>query len=133
LVTTLKQWSDRKKKVEEVLFKSYIFVYVSEKEYYNALKFPGAVRYVNIEGKAAKIPENQIDAIKNMINNQVDYSISSDYFKKGEQVEIINGPLLGAKGEIVSISGKKKLLIRIEQIGYSLVVHVSPDSIKVVG
>ena len=130
-VTTVKQWSDRKKKVEEVLFKSYIFVYVSKKEYLDALKCAGAVRYIAIEGKAVKVPDNQIEAIKNTINNKVEFSISADYFKKGELVEIISGPLHGAKGEVVSISGKRKLLIRIEQIGYSLVVHVSPDSIKV--
>jgi transcription antitermination factor NusG len=131
LVTTLKQWSDRKKKVEEVLFKSYIFVYVSEKEYYDALNFPGAVKYVTLGGKAAKIPENQIEAIKNTINNKVEYNINTEYFKKGKQVEIIGGPLKGAKGELISVSGKNRLLIRIEEIGYSLVVNVTPDSIKV--
>jgi len=131
LIKTIKQWSDRKKKVEEVLFKSYIFVYVSESEYYQALKFPGAVKYVSIEGKAAKIPENQIETIKNTLANKVEFTISPDYFKKDKHVEIINGPLKGAKGEIISLNGKKKLLIRIEQIGYSLVVHVSPDSIKI--
>jgi transcriptional antiterminator RfaH len=127
--TTIKQWSDRKKKVEEVLFKSYIFVYVSEKEYYDVLKCPGAVRYVTVDGKAAKIPENQIATIKNALNYHIEYSVSKERFKKGKQIEIINGPLQGAKGEVISESGKRKLLIRIEQIGYSLVVHVTADSI----
>jgi transcriptional antiterminator RfaH len=130
MTKTLKQWSDRKKMVEEVLFKSYIFVHVSEKEYYLALKCPGAVKYIFIEGKAAKISDNQIEAIKNTINNKLEFSISPDFFKKSKQVEIINGPLKGAIGEVVSINRKKKLLIRIEQIGYSLIAHIAPDSIK---
>ncbi len=130
MIKTLKQWSDRKKMVEEVLFKSYIFVHVSEKEYYDAIKCIGAVKYVSIDGKAAKIPDNQIEAIKNTLANKVEFTISPEYFQKDKPVEIISGPLKGAKGEIISLKGKKKLLIRIEQIGYSLVVHVSPESIK---
>ena len=40
LVTRLKMWSDRKKKVEEPLFRSYIFVYIDEREYFTALNVP---------------------------------------------------------------------------------------------
>jgi transcription antitermination factor NusG len=132
IIKTLKQWSDRMKQVEEVLFKSYIFVYVSEREYYEALKAPGAVKYISFNGKAAKIPDNQIETIKNTINNKIEFSVNQDIFKKGEKVEIINGPLCGSLGEVVLINGKKKLLIRIEQIGYSLLVHISGDAIRLV-
>jgi transcription antitermination factor NusG len=34
--TVVKQWSDRKKKVTEPLFKSYIFIYADEKERLNS-------------------------------------------------------------------------------------------------
>jgi len=130
LIKTLKQWSDRKKMVEEVLFKSYIFVYVSENEYYKALQNPGAVKYVSIEGKAVKLTENQIDTIKKTIENKLEFDISTEFFKKGGMVIVESGPLKGATGEIISMSGKKKLLIRINEIGYSLVVHISPIDLK---
>ena len=126
IVKTLKQWSDRKKKVEEVLFKSYIFVYVNEGTYIEALKVPGAVKYVSIEGKAVRLSENQMDAIKNTIANKLEFDLSTDYFRKGKTVEVKHGPLKGSRGEIVSSTGKKKLLIRIDEIGYSLLVHLSP-------
>jgi transcription antitermination factor NusG len=64
LHTVIKQWSDRKKKVEEPMIRSYVFVKISEKEYYNVLNIPAAVRYVTFEGKAAPIPEWQIDVMK---------------------------------------------------------------------
>jgi len=129
LIKTLKQWSDRKKKVEEVLFKSYIFVYVSENEYYEALRIPGAVRYVTIEGKAVKLSEGQMDLIKNTVENKLEFDLSTEYFKKGKIINIKKGPLKGASGEIVSWSGKKKLLIRINEIGYSLLVQLSPGDL----
>ncbi len=128
-IKTLKQWSDRKKKVEEVLFKSYVFVNLDERMYYEALKTPGAVKYVSFGGKAATISDKQIETIKNTINNELEFEISTDYFKKGDLLTIKKGPLRGATGEVVSWSGKKRLLVRINEIGYSLVVHLSPDDL----
>jgi transcriptional antiterminator RfaH len=129
LIKTIKQWSDRKKKVEEVLFKSYIFVYVDSLEYMEAIKIQGAVKYVSIEGKAVQLSEKQIEVIRNTIENKLEFDLSTDYFKKGSLIKIKNGPLKGANGEIVSISGKKRLLVRINEIGYSLLVHLSPGDL----
>jgi len=128
-IKTLKQWSDRKKKVEEVLFKSYVFVNLDEREYYEALKVPGVVKYVSFGGKAATITERQVETIKSTINNEIEFEISADYFKKGDLIKIKRGPLKGANGELVSWSGKKKLLVRINEIGYSLIVHLTPDDL----
>jgi transcription antitermination factor NusG len=130
IVDNYKQWSDRRKKVQEVLFKSYIFVHVSHREYYDALKVPGAVKYISFGGEAAKISDNQIDSIKNTINNKIDFSIFQGFIEKGKRVEISDGPMKGAQGEVIFYDGKKKLLIRIEQIGYSLIVNLSSGSIK---
>ena len=33
LITQMKQWSDRRMKVQEPLFRSYVFVFSNEKEY----------------------------------------------------------------------------------------------------
>ncbi|MEN8122552.1 MAG: UpxY family transcription antiterminator [Bacteroidota bacterium] len=125
-IKTLKQWSDRKKMVEEVLFKSYVFVNLSEREYYDALTPPGAVKYVTIEGKAAIVPDRQMDIIIKTIEKNLEFDISCEYLTKGKIINIKSGPLKGATGEVISWSGKKKLLIRINEIGYSLVVHLSP-------
>ncbi len=125
----LKQWSDRKKKVEEVLFKSYVFVNLDARNYYEALKVPGVVKYVSFEGKAVSISEKQIETIKNTINNELEFEISTEYFKKGDLLTIKKGPLKGATGEVVSWSGKKRLLVRITEIGYSLVVHLPLDDL----
>ena len=41
---TLKQWSDRKKWVDEVLIRSYVFVRITPLQYDTVLNTPGAVR-----------------------------------------------------------------------------------------
>lgn len=130
LVKTLRQWSDRKKKVEVPLINSYIFVKVSEKEYYNALNTPGVVKYVTFSGKTAPIRDSQIEAIRIMLDNNLEYELRTERFKKGQEVEIAYGALSGMKGEIIEFSGKNHLLIRIENIGYSLVVNVPEIHLK---
>ena len=46
VVTTMKQWSDRKKKVEEPLIKSYVFVNLEESNRDIVFEVPGVVRYL---------------------------------------------------------------------------------------
>ena len=94
----LRRWSDRKKWVEVPYINSYVFVNVSEKEYYNVLNTQGAVRYITFEGKAAPIPDWQIEAMKKIIDSDQMFHFSSQRFRKGEKILIEEGALAGFFG-----------------------------------
>jgi len=128
----LKQWSDRKKWVEEPLFISYLFVYINQNEYYKVLDVIGVVKYITFERKAAPIPEQQILAIKQFLNNEEDQMISSESFKIGDQVEIFRGTLKGLLGNLVDIRGKQKVRIEIESIGQSIILTIPKSYLKVI-
>ena len=133
LQTTIKQWSDRKKKVEEPMIKSYVFVKVSEKEYNIVLNIPGASRYIFFEGKPAIIPEWQIEVMKKMAEYDLPHFYSSENFKKGEKIKINAGPMEGYQGEVVHDSeGKQKVIIRIDNIGFSVVVESPASTLEIV-
>jgi transcription antitermination factor NusG len=129
LITVEKQWSDRKKKVEEPLIKSYIFVRVSEREYFDVLNVDGALAYVKFEGKPASIPDWQIEAVKKTIDNQLPFELTGNHLWPGEHVKITHGNLKGLEGEILNMKGKNRLVIRIESVGYSLVVEMDTDKL----
>ncbi len=131
LVKTLRQWSDRKKKVEIPLFNSYVFVFVSSKEYFSVLKVVGVVKFITFSGKAVTIPEKQIDAIKKTLQHELEMEATTEIFKIGQKIEIIEGILAGINGEIITISGKNKFLLRIENIGYSLLITINKSAIKI--
>ena len=57
---TLKQWSDRKKMVDEPLISSYVFVNVLQEHYFEVLNTPGAVKYIWFCGSLFK-PSSQIE------------------------------------------------------------------------
>jgi len=118
----LRKWKDRKKWIEEPLIRSYIFVKISELEYYTALNIEGAVKYISFSGKATPIPEWQIAAMQKLINTDYEVTISTKVFKPGAVVRIVSGVLSGFEGELVSYMGKKRVVIRISEIGQTLVV-----------
>jgi transcription antitermination factor NusG len=127
----LRQWSDRKKWIEEPLFKSYIFVNVSNKEFFNVLCIPGVIGYVCFEGKAYPVPEQQIVNIEKFVSQQEkEIVLTRERIKTGAQAEILTGPLQGVRGEIIKINNKSRILIRIESLGYCLHANVSQDEVK---
>lgn len=128
LVTQLKKWSDRKKKVEEPLFKSYVFVYSNEKEYIPILNVYGVIKFVCFERKAVVVPENQILAIKKFVS---DYEKGEEFkmlndvdLKVGQRVRIINGPMKGLTGRLETIRNKRHLIVYIDVVGQSIPVHI---------
>lgn len=127
----LRKWSDRKKWVEVPYINSYVFVKTSEKEYFDVLNTFNVVRFVTFEGQAAAIPEWQIEAMKKIVGSKEKFHFSSHHFKKGELLKIESGVLIGYSGEVIHDSdGKKKVLIRIDQIGYSMVVEMDILEVK---
>lgn len=124
------QWSDRLKWVEEPLIKSYIFIHVNERDYYDAINTPGLVCYVTFEGKAAPIPDRQIDLLKMLLNEGAEMEVSNDHFTPGQKIIVISGTLVGMQGEMVEYRGKKKVLVRLGTTGTNLLVTVSLDLIE---
>ncbi len=122
----LRQWSDRKKWVEEPLFRSYIFVRISEKEYLRVIQTLGIVRYVVFSGKAAAIPDWQIESLRLLVATDADLSLSNEHFKPGDPVKVVTGALAGFRGEVVELKGRKQLILRIDHLGLSLEVNVPP-------
>lgn len=128
----LRQWKDRKKWVEMPLISGYCFVYINRKEYLKVLQTDHVVCYVTFDGRPAQIPQPQIDKLKQLVA-QTDYevNVSLETFRSGEKVEIISGPLLGVQGELVSMRGKDRFIIRIDQINTVFSVEVESENITI--
>jgi len=122
------QWSDRKKMVEMPLFSSYIFICTSLSYYYELLNIAGIVKFVTFQGQPAELNENQINLIKLMVANYEDVEAVTETFEKGEQIKIIAGPLQNQIGELIEYKTSKKVLVKIENTGFSLIVQL-PNNI----
>ena len=134
LVTKVKQWSDRRKKIEEPLFKSYVFVRSNAKEYLPILNVYGVMRFVMFEKEAVVVPDNQIVAIKRFVE---DYEHGEEYkmqnkeeLKVGQKVRIINGPMKDLVGTLETICNKRHLIVYINVVGQYIPVHLSRAKVE---
>lgn len=128
-----RQWSDRIKLIEEPLLRGYLFVKVSNREYYDVLVTSGALRYVSFEGRPTAIPDCQIDDLKQfleMSNESVE--VTSKYIRKGDQVKVVLGPLKGVCGEVIEVRGKERLLLRFDSLGYFIHVELGMNKVEMI-
>lgn len=130
LVRTRKQWSDRKKWVEEPLFKSYIFI---GHEYFlknDISSIPGAIYILKFEGKPAIISNQEIENIRIAIQFPDHLSISNTAFRKGQKVKITNGRLAGLEGYIIQLKGKSKVFVTFDHLDASLSIEVDAGMLE---
>ncbi len=127
IIRQYRKWSDRVKAVDVPLLPSYLFVKVSEKEYYDILNSPYIVCYITFEGKAAPIPETQINNLRLICGAKDVESIEVKQldFKPGEKIRIMHGDFAGFEGEIVYEKAGAKLVVRLENLSCSIVVELS--------
>ena len=131
LQKTLKQWSDRKKFVEEPLFRSYIFVRIDYKHHIDVLQTQGVVTFVKFAGKPEPVPDKQIEAVKMLLAENYDFEVTNENLKIGDKVEVTQGAMKGLQGELVEYRGKKKVVIRIDTIGQNLLVDIPAAYVRI--
>jgi signal transduction histidine kinase len=70
-------WSDRKKIIDEPLFRSYVFVQIDATERATVLSTPGVLNFVYYVGKPAIIRDEEIEIIKNTDEVYIEVNESS--------------------------------------------------------
>jgi transcriptional antiterminator RfaH len=126
----LKQWSDRKKWVEEPFIKSYLFVNIRERDQTEVLMTKGISRFIYFSGKIASMPNRQIDELKLLMASHYELEITEEALQPGEKIMIKAGPLKGLFGEIISYRSQKQLAIRLENLGYSIIINAAASLIN---
>ena len=120
----VRQWSDRKKRVERVLIPMMIFVHVDSAEQRAVLTHPSVLRYLVLRGEhtPTEIPEEQMNRFRFMLDfSDQPVSFNTTGLQPGEKVRVIKGPLAGLEGELVTIDGKSTVVVRINQLGCATV------------
>ena len=125
-----KKWSDRKKWVEEPLFKSYIFVNIGEDEKLNTLSTHGVVKFVSSQGRPVVVPESDIIMVKRLTRNFEGIDCEEYNFEPGQPIEIMAGEFMHQRGRLIDYRGTKRVALDIECIGRSLIITLPLSFIK---
>jgi transcriptional antiterminator RfaH len=132
LQRTLKLWSDRKRWVEEPLFKSYLFIQTQlEANFYQILNTPGVVKFISFQSTPAIVDSREINLVKMLLGEHSELVANSHIepsqpglWVEGEEVTIIAGPLLGATGKLISTRTSNKMLIELNSIKQNILVNI---------
>ncbi|MBK8606766.1 MAG: UpxY family transcription antiterminator [Chitinophagaceae bacterium] len=118
-----RKWSDRYKVVEEPLFKSYVFVKVSDEDRSNVRMTTGAINFVYWDGKPAVVKEKEITAIRRFLNEYENVEARPMKLKVHQRVRVTNGTLMDHEGSVVELQ-HKTAKVAIDSLGYILVATI---------
>jgi transcriptional antiterminator RfaH len=130
LTEEIRQWSDRKKKIQEPVFRSYIFVSLHNYKEENVivLTTPGAVRFLWWTGKPGVVRAQEIQAIRDFLDNYKNAEITVE-IAKGQTVVIKEGPLKDNRGQVLSVK-KNMAILHLKSMGLNLIATLPVQSLK---
>jgi len=126
LMEVVRQWHDRRKKLQLPIFPNYIFVKIDIRKIYEVLKFPRIVQCIRFNNKPCHLREDEIELIRNIENNSTNIIVSGK-LKKGEWVTLQGGPLNGMKGIIQECNQSRYIIVNLYSLAYSLKVSLKPE------
>ncbi|MBS1851218.1 MAG: UpxY family transcription antiterminator [Acidobacteria bacterium] len=133
LTREVHRWSDRKKVVELPLFSCYVFAKFlpSNEERLRVCRTHGVFQVVGVRGEAIPIPEEQIESVRAVLNEQIPW-FTHPFLKIGQRVRIRSGALNGVEGVLVARAGERTLVVSVDVIQRSLAVRIEGYDVEAV-
>jgi transcription termination/antitermination protein NusG len=131
----MRQWSDRKKKVEVPLFNSYIFARVFEHQVNDILQTPGISWVIRHNGKPAVLRPHEYNIIQRFITSGLFLETQGidDSLEAGDKAEVVDGPLAGISGTLSGSANHQKLHVILEGINQVIRVAIPGNLLKKIG
>lgn len=123
------RWSDRMKKIDQVLTPQIIFVRNSMANK-NAVFVTRDVKsyvYAPGENKPSPIPDAKMEDFIRLIDANYDFKMTLPLL--GDDVMVLDGPLKGLVGQLVKIDGDQQLIIKLND-AFGAAVKVDPLSVN---
>ena len=128
-VTRWSRWKDRRKKIDWPLFPGYCFARFESEKRLSVLTCTGVVNIVAFNGDIAPIPDQEIDAIRRLVQSDLQYD-PCPLIREGEMVEVVHGPLKGVTGRLTRKGAHARLVLAVDLIGQAVSVEVDASDVK---
>jgi transcription antitermination factor NusG len=129
LYNEVRQWRDRVKKVEVPLFSCYVFLRGDLDRRLPILTTPGVHGLVCSAGKLAGIPEEEIQAVRSVIENHINVE-PHPFLKCGDLVRVKSGALRGLEGFLARKKGQARLIISVTLLERSVAAEVDASTVE---
>ncbi len=132
LVDRRRRWKDRWKEVSFPLFPGYCFARFPNENRLAVLTAIGVVQILGINGQASPIPDDQIEAVRQLVTSTLPCD-PHPYLKEGMEVEVVHGPLAGVRGILVRKGDRARLVVAIHLIQQAASVELDAADVRPVG
>ncbi|HTO38196.1 MAG TPA: UpxY family transcription antiterminator [Brumimicrobium sp.] len=124
-------WSDRKKLIEVPLIPGVIFVHdctVNKEKLYSV---PGFHSILKLNGEIGRVKPKEIEQLKLVLEEYEGVKkVENSRFSRGEEVEIIAGPLRGYFAKAVEDVNSYRVIICIEALAAKFVVNLAKSKVR---
>jgi transcription antitermination factor NusG len=133
LMQQIRQWSDRRTKVEVPLFSCYAFVRTAQKaeDRLKVLRTPGVLGFVGSERVGTPIPIGEIENLQMAIREKLPFTIHP-FLTVGKRVRVRGGALDGVEGVLVRHGVDQSLILSVELLHRSVAIRVLGYDVELV-
>lgn len=124
-----RKWSDRYKIIEEPLFKSYVFVCISEDEKTRVRLTDGVMNFLYWNGKPAVIKEEEIEMIRKFLNEYKEVEARPVQFESGQKVRVKTGLMMDNEGIVIKVVNNRAYVV-LESLGYELTAQFEKSNLE---
>ena len=118
-----RRWSDRMKQINIPLFPGYVFCRLDSHNRFPILQSSGVVRIVGNGNLPIPIPEEEIEAVKNVVQSTLPYTPWSS-LAPGHRVVVERGPLMGLQGVLLRVKQGHRLVVSISMLQRAVAVEL---------
>ena len=131
LLRQMRQWSDRRSKVEVPMFSCYAFVRIvrTNENRLRVLRIPGVLGFVGNERQGTPIPDEQIESLQTAIRENIP-CFPYPFIRAGRRVRIRGGSLDGVEGILVRQGADQSLVVSVELLRRSVAIRVEGYEIE---
>lgn len=120
---TERQWSDRRKIVDQLLFPGYVFCKFNPADRLPILKTAGVVGLVGFGEGPCPIPDQEIEHVRALVESEVLVG-PWPFLERGQTVLLEKGPLAGLEGLLIEIKGHFRLVVSITLLRRSVSAEI---------
>jgi len=125
------RWKDRTKHLSLPLFPCYVFIQGGLERRLEVLNTPGVFAFVGWSGRAAAIPEEEIEAVLKMMEGSLKVE-PHPFLRCGDWVRVKSGPLQGIEGILARKKNLFRLVLSVEMLQKSVAVEVDVTAVECV-
>ena len=133
LVQEVRQWADRKKRVEFPLFPGYVLARFDLRNVHEVLQTPGLVTIVRNNGYPSPLADEEVESVRILVAgvNAGDGTLKPwDYLEVGQEVIVAEGPFSGMRGVLVEQRRQARVAVGFSALGQAVTIELPREILR---